>query len=104
MSKEGVRTGSVGANSTVGLATGISGHDRSASLATKPHTQAPHAPEEAVCEGRLEDPCSALSSYRHKTGHRPASSVTKNAAKRIHARARLVTGGSLFQRCYLRSA
>ena len=84
--------GSIEADSTAGAATGISGQESSASTATKPQTQAPHALEEAVCEGRPEDPCSALSAYRHKTGHRPASSVTNNAAKRTHARPRLVTG------------
>ena len=79
------------ADSAAALTTSASGPESPASTAAKPQAQAPQALEEGVWDGRVEAPCSARSAYRHKTGQRPASSVTSNAAKRRPARARLAT-------------
>lgn len=69
------------------MATGVRGPKTSAATATKPEEQAPHALDAAPCEGRLDDPCPALSALRQSTGHRPASTVTNSARSRIPTRA-----------------
>lgn len=56
------------------------------SIAASAQTHAPHAVDEAVCEGSVEDPCSPRSAYRHSTGQRPASTVTNNAARSTQTR------------------